>query len=361
MISRAQGVDALKGMVMVLMVLDHVRMYFHEGAYIYHPLDLENTNVAVFLTRYITHICAPVFILLAGVSTYMVSNRMPNKLALAKWLAVRGLVILLIELSLINTAWFFNIKTDYFMLGVLWAIGLGMLSLGLLLWLPRLGLAAISLALILFHNLFDGHEDIINSVGGLLWYFLHIENEISLAGIGIYNGYPLIPSIAVLWLGYCIGPIFSWPKQQRIRCLGISGLALIAAFIPIRAFTEFGDYWPWEEYPTIWQTALSFIDVHKTPHSLLFLMLMLGFAGLILAAIELKGEHPIFTKLKVFGRVPLFFYIVHIYLIHALAMLFATIEPDYQTSDMIIRQWISEDQKRTANINRVNRPIIGAV
>lgn len=341
--NRVQSLDVLKGLVMVLMVLDHVRMYFHFDAYLYDPFDLDETNVAVFFTRFVTHICAPVFVLLTGVSVYFVSRKMPSKMELTRWLVIRGLVMILIELTLINTGWYFTINTDLIILGVLWAIGIGLISLALLIHIPTKIVLPISLIIIVFHNLLDSFDDPWESIAGIAWFLLHLSDEITLGSITLNNSYPLIPTIAIVWLGYCMGPIFSWPAPKRIRLLGTTGIMLLVSFVLLRAFTEFGDFWPWEEYDTYTLTFLSFLDVHKSPSSLLYLMVTLGAAALILVTIELNGENWLTIKLKVFGKVPMFFYIIHIYVIHLLAMLFAAYEPNFSASDMVIREWMDED------------------
>lgn len=328
---------------MVLMVLDHVRMYFHADAYLYNPLDLNETNTAVFFTRFITHLCAPVFVLLTGISVYFVSGKMLSKMQLSGWLLKRGAAIILIEFTLINTAWYFSLQFDFLIFGVLWAIGVGLIILALVIHIPAKIVLAISLFIIFFHNMLDSYDGPENSIVGAVWFFLHLPEEMTVGALTINNSYPLIPTIAVVWLGYCLGPIFGWTSQSRIRLIGTTGILLLLCFVILRAFTEFGDYWPREERETYGLTIISFFNVHKSPSSLLYLMITLGFAALILVYIESKGENWLSHKLAVFGKVPMFFYIVHIYVIHLLAVLFAAYEPNYYASDMIIQEWMDED------------------
>lgn len=340
---RIGSLDCLKGLAMVLMALDHTRIYLHAEAYLYHPMDLEQTSLGLFLTRFITHICAPVFILLAGTSSYLVGKKLPDTKSLSLWLVKRGVSLIFLEFTLVHFAWYFEVKTDYLLLGILWAIGASMLILAAAIYLPRKVLFIGSLLIITGHNLLDGFDTVDMNVFGFTWYILHLTDEVFIGGFGLFNTYPLIPTVAILALGYCIGPMMQWPPQDRIRALGIAGISMLLAFIVLRGFTEYGDYWPWEEYDTYTQSWLSFIDVHKSPASLLYVLVTLGVAALFVTWIELKKPARIAQILSVYGRVPMFYYIVHIFVIHAIAMLLAGWEPGYLMRDMIINEWMDAD------------------
>lgn len=340
---RMSSLDCLKGLAMVIMALDHTRLYLHADSYIFDPVDLDETTIAIFFTRYITHICAPIFILLAGVSSYLVQKKLPDNKALSIWLLKRGASLIFLEFTLVNFAWYFDVKTDYLLLGILWAIGTSMLMMAPAVLLPRKLLLVASVIILAGHNLLDGIEPESMNFFTLTWFLLHLTGEEFLGGFGLFNTYPLLPTFGILLLGYSIGPILQWSEQDRIRLLGIAGILMLLTFVILRTFTEYGDYWPWEEYDTYVQTWMSFIDVHKSPPSLLYALVTLGITALFWAWIEAKKPMHLTQVLSVYGRVPMFYYIVHLYVIHLVALLLAGWEPHYSMQDMIINEWMDED------------------
>ncbi len=301
---------------MVLMALDHVRDYFSELRF--DPVDLEHTYPALFVTRWITHFCAPTFILLAGCSAYFVSRRR-DRASLSRFLLTRGLWLIALEFTLVNFVWTFD-PTYRGGVGVqvIWAIGCSMVVLSLLVRLPVTAVGAVGLLMIAGHNAFDGVTP--QSLGSWapLWTILHVQGPTPF----MFVAYPLVPWIGVMAAGYAMGSLYDLPAERRRRRLILMGLASIASFIVLRTANVYGDLVPWTSQATAASTAMSFMNVTKYPPSLLYLLATLGPALLALAAFEhARGASARF--LATIGRVPLFFYVLHIALAHLLAGLAA--------------------------------------
>ena len=289
---------------MVIMALDHVRDYFTAPAL--DPTDLSHTTFALFMTRFITHFCAPVFIFLAGSSAYL--SRKPRR-ELAAFLFTRGLFIVLLELTVMRFGWSFDVHYHSLFLITLWAIGWSMVALGGLVLLPVGAVGAIGVAMIFSHNAFDHVH------GGLGWSLLHAHYRGDVAGVRVIVGYPLVPWIGVMAAGYAFGTMLGEQKRKQRLWLGIS---MIVAFVVLRTSNLYGDPHPWSAQATPLFTVLSFLNCEKYPPSLCYLLMTLGPSLLLLVALErvrVSDEHP----LHVFGRVPMFYYILHIYLIHLIA------------------------------------------
>jgi uncharacterized membrane protein len=313
---RLASIDMLRGLVIVLMALDHVRDYFTEVRF--NPLDLAQTSPELFLTRWVTHFCAPTFIFLAGVSARMVGERCPPA-QLSRFLLTRGLWLVLLELTVINFAWTFSV--DYPMglfLQVIWAIGISMMVLALLVRLPVSWIGAIAVALIAGHNLLDGVSPAPDSPLALFWSFLHVPTQASFGSIL----YPIVPWVGVMALGYALGGLFQLDSERRRRALTVLGLGFTTAFVVIRLLNGYGNPQPWSTQSSLLYTVFSFVDVEKYPPSLLYVLMTLGPAMLLLAGFEsLRGRWA--EILEVFGRVPLFVYVLHIVVAHLLAGLIA--------------------------------------
>lgn len=313
---RLAGVDRLRGLVIALMVLDHVRDFFSPTPF--WPDDLPDTTPGWFFTRWITHLCAPVFVLLAGTSSFMREQKV-GKLAQSKYLLSRGLLLMLLEITLINLSWQFHYQ--FVFLQVIWALGVSMVVLAGLIHLPRWLIALFAFSQILLHNLLDAlpQQDM-----GFFWGLLHFQNYYPLheSGFGVFVAYPLLPWLGVMAAGYLLGEWLMTAPEQRQRNLLVSGLALIAAFLILRSFNIYGDHQSWAtQAQGSLYTLISFLDTSKYPPSLLYLCMTLGPALLLLALFE-RWTPPLDNGLKLFGRHPLFVYIVHIPLIHAAAMIF---------------------------------------
>lgn len=315
--SRVDSIDLLRGLVMALMALDHTRDYFANFGF--NPRDV--TDPALFLTRWITHFCAPTFIFLAGLSAWL-HGRGKSTAELSRFLVTRGLWLILLEFTLIQFAWSFSPGLPTTIGGgIIWVIGACMVLMAALVHLPRWALAALALALIAGHNLFDGVRAADLDAASGLWHVLHQQGRIPLGGgVSFFVLYPIVPWIGVMAAGYVLGPVMQRPPQERQRLLFSLGAAITVGFVLLRATNLYGDPDPWIVQDTTLATVLSFINCEKYPPSLLYLMMTLGPALMLLAAFEhVRGR--VADWLRVFGQVPFFFYVVHIYLIHALAVL----------------------------------------
>jgi uncharacterized membrane protein len=298
------------------MALDHTRDFFATGGF--NPRDV--TEPALFLTRWITHLCAPTFVFLAGLSAFLY-GRGRSVAETSRFLFTRGLWLILVEFTIVRLAWGFDLSLgDTFVGGVIWVIGASMVALAALVWLPRWAIVAVALAMFAGHNLLDGLRPEIFGGGAPLWHVLHDPGTIHLAeGLRFYVLYPLIPWIGVMAAGYTLGPVMALAADERRRVLLRLGAAIMLGFVLLRASNLYGDPAPWTVEANWLATLLSFVNCEKYPPSLLFLMMTLGPALMLLAASEqARGRYA--QALAVFGQVPFFFYVVHLYLIHALAV-----------------------------------------
>jgi uncharacterized membrane protein len=316
---RLDLVDLLRGLVMVLMALDHTRDFFGTGGL--NPRDVGDP--ALFLTRWITHFCAPVFIFLAGASAWLYGNRGRSVGEVSRYLLTRGFWLMLIEFTLVRLAWMFSLDVSFFFTGVIWAIGASMVVLAALVYLPRWAIAATAIAMVAGHNLLDGiRAEHLGSLGWL-WKLLHEPgmNQIG-SGTMFFVLYTLVPWAGVMAAGYALGPVLVLDQAVRRRLLVRLGLALTAGFIVLRATNLYGDPAVWTMQSTWTATALSFLNCEKYPPSLLFLMMTLGPALLLLAVFADARGRPA-KWIVTFGRVPFFYYIAHLFLIHLLAVVYA--------------------------------------
>ena len=338
---RIGSIDLLRGAVMIIMALDHVRDYFHAGAFLYDPADLSQTTVFLFFTRWITHFCAPIFVLLAGCSAYL-SGQRKTKPELASFLVKRGLWLILLELTLINFAWAFNLSFGFQLLGVIWALGIGMICLAGSLFIPRKMVLVIGLLLVAGHNLLDGIHVPGKGLLAVGWAILHDQKVFEYRSLFLFVGYPLIPWIGLILLGYCLGPIFSasYSPLQRKKLLLLLGMVCLAVFVLVRWINLYGNLQPWSNQSSPLLTFLSFISISKYPPSLDYLLVTVGIALLFLAWTE-KLSGPVARAISVFGRVPFFYYLVHLYIIHVLALLAAVISGRPWTDMVSFNTWIS--------------------
>jgi uncharacterized membrane protein len=321
--SRLDSVDLLRGIAMVVMALDHVRDYFHSARF--DPLDLRQTTPILFFTRWITHHCAPAFVFLAGTGAFLSLGRGKTRADLSKFLVTRGLWLVFLELTVVRFGWMFNFDYSWAFVQVIWAIGWSMICLAGLIFLPRWGIAAVAFGLIGLHNAFDTVDPASLGAVGWIWQVLHVQSPI-LYGEGkvFFIAYPLIPWIGVMAAGYLFGSLLQKEERARRKTLYILGFGLIGGFIVLRATNLYGDPHPWSVQATGINTVLSFIDTHKYPPSLLYLMMTLGPAIAVLPLLE-RWKGGLANFLTVFGRVPLFYYVIHIYLIHLCALIAAVI------------------------------------
>lgn len=331
---RVASVDMLRGLVMVIMALDHVRDFFHAQALAFDPLNLERTYPLLYATRWVTHFCAPVFVFLAGVSAFLQLARGKTRAELSRFLLLRGLWLILMEVTVIGFGWSFSL--DFLFLQVIWAIGWSMIALAALVWLPWQGVLAVGVAIVAGHNLLDPVRA--KDLGQLasLWSFLHEPGPILTGGaLRGFLAYPVLPWMGLMAVGYGAGRLFTQAPDHRRRMLLLAGAALILAFFVLRAAGIYGDADAWAVHSTPAKTAMDFLSTTKYPPSLLYVCMTIGPALIGLALLErVKGRwaEPWLT----FGAVPFFFYILHIYLAHALssALALATGYPAWGVADL---------------------------
>ena len=320
---RLTAVDALRGLVMVIMALDHTRDFVHISAAAFQPEDLTRTTVILFVTRWITHFCAPTFMLLAGVGAFLKLDREGSEATLARFLLTRGAWLILIELVVWRLAVNFSLSLaqPVFLL-VLTALGLSMIALAGLVYLPRPALLTVAVAMIVLHNAFDGVRA--NSFGGYawIWNMLHQPGAFAVGGQPVIVGYPLVPWIGVMALGFCLGPVLLSAPAARRRTLVRLGLAMTAVFLLLRALNVYGDPSPRSTQSSWTFTMLSFLRTTKYPPSLQFLLMTLGPSLLVLAWFD-RVSAWWHSALVVIGRVPFFFYIGHWWILHPLVVVLA--------------------------------------
>lgn len=319
--TRIESIDILRGLVMLLMALDHTRDYFHYGSFLSDPTNLATTTPFLFFTRFITHYCAPVFIFLAGTSAFLYGSK-KSKLKLFKFLITRGLWLIFLCLLVNNFLWKFDVTYSFIILQVIWAIGLCMVLLSFVIYLPVRALLIIGLVLIAGHNLLDGITAQGTGFKSILWYILHQQQFIMIGNRMFAFAYPIIPWFGLITLGYCFGSFYKkdFNPELRKKYLLYIGLITTALFFVIRGINIYGDLVPWTIQDTTTKTVLSFFKVTKYPPSLSYLLITMGPAILFLYAIE-TIKNKITDVLLVFGRVPLFYYFAHILLVHVLAII----------------------------------------
>lgn len=309
---RIDSIDILRGLVMVIMALDHTRDFF--SSINYNPTDLTKASTALFLTRFVTHYCAATFVFLAGTGAFLYLKQHKSKLDATKFLASRGIWLIILELTLIHLAW-----GGGTFLQVIWVIGVSMIILSVLIYLPKFLIAAFGLLLIFGHNAFDGVSPASFGAGGsMLWTFLHVQGLVNIGGVNVFVMYPLIPWAGVMATGYAFGTIFTWDAAKRKKTLLALGFSAIALFIIIRYFNIYGDPSQWADQGNFHRTILAFINVQKYPPSLDYLLITLG-PGMLFLALFDNANNRLTGILVVFGRVPLFYYILHLYLLKLMA------------------------------------------
>lgn len=313
---RIESIDVVRGIIMIIMALDHTRDYF--GGASVNPTDLATTTTALFFTRWITHICAPTFFLLSGMGAWLMGRRR-TRADLAVFLFTRGLWLLFLECVLFRFIMQFNFDYHVTILTILWSLGWSMVALAGLVFAPPQVAAVLGVAMIVVHNAFDGIRP--HAFGALapLWTVLH-TGGVLLARPGhlVIIGYPLIPWIGVMALGYGLGPLYSMDADRRRTILLRTGTALCVAFVGLRFLNVYGDPSRWSAQPRPWFTVLSFLNATKYPPSLLFLLMTVGPALLLLGVFDRRTPRVLGPALTI-GKVPMFYFLLHFTLIHVLA------------------------------------------
>ena len=313
---RIETIDFLRGLVMVLMALDHTRAIFHAS-----DLNVRDvTEPALFITRWITHICAPAFVFLAGLSANLYGNKVGSRGALSWFLFSRGVFLMALEITLVHFAWTFAAGISVFALQVIWVIGVSMVALAGLVYLPLPVIAGAGLLMIAGHNLLDGIRAA--EFGGLawLWYVLHERGAVyPVPGVKLIVLYPVIPWIGVMAAGYALGSLYPRDGATRRRWLVGAGAVITVGFLALRVSNLYGDPVPWTVQGVWWSSILSILNCEKYPPSLLYLMMTLGPALILLGAFEgMRGR--LSHWIAVFGRVPFFYYLAHLLWIGVLSL-----------------------------------------
>jgi uncharacterized membrane protein len=310
---RIESIDVVRGVIMILMALDHTRDFFGNSAV--NPTDPATTTIPLFFTRWITHFCAPVFFLLTGTGAYL-SLRKKSKRELSWFLFTRGVWLIFLELVVVRCfGWQFNFDYHLVLLNVLWALGWAMITLSVLVYLPASVVATFGLLMIATHNLFDSVRS-----SNPIWSILHSPNFIlNHPGHTVFVAYALIPWIGVTAAGYALGQIYGWPSERRKAFLLPVGIGLCAAFFILRGINLYGDPLRWSTQRSAVFTVLSFLNTNKYPPSLLFLLMTLGPALLFLWAVDVRAPQWLRPALAI-GKVPMFYYLLHIPLIHLVAI-----------------------------------------
>lgn len=329
---RIDSIDILRGIIMVIMALDHVRDFFHKvvlthtGAVNTGPTDLETTTPVLFFTRWITHFCAPIFLFLAGASAWFMSRK-KTKAQLSSFLIKRGVVLILIECIIITFGITFNPAYNFIIFQVIWAIGISMVILGLLVFLPYPVILAIGIIIVFGHNMLN-YPSVSQGLRGGFWpdllYFAGFSTYPIAEGHTLIIVYSFVPWLGIMMLGYCFGKLFTinpdpvWRRKILLRM----GAGLLLLFIVIRFINMYGDPVPWAAHHrgSIF-SFLSFINISKYPPSLDYFCVTIG-GGLIMLALLEKSKNRLAMFFRVYGRVPMFYYILHFYLIHLLVVVF---------------------------------------
>jgi uncharacterized membrane protein len=316
MLRRLSALDALRGAVMIVMALDHTRDFIHVGAMTFSPEDLARTTPLLFFTRWVTHICAPTFMWLAGAGAFLRLQRDRSKPQLSWFLITRGAWLIAVELIIMRLGMNFSLSlANPLLLIVLTALGLSMIVLAGLIYLPRAWLLPFCIAVIGLHNLLDPIQADRFGAFSAIWNLLHQPGVFMLGSLPIVVAYPLVPWFAVMALGFAMGPVLLMDVVGRRRILVTTGMALIVGFVLVRAVNIYGDPAPWSAQTSPVFTILSFLRTTKYPPSLQFLMMTLGPAFIALALLDHLAIAQT-SILAVIGRVPFFFYVVHFWMIH---------------------------------------------
>jgi uncharacterized membrane protein len=331
---RFTGIDTTRGIVMVIMALDHVRDFMHISSMSQDPTNLQTTTALLFFTRWITHLCAPTFVFLAGASAYISFRRKNNLLESMKFLLLRGILLLLLEFTIINFALWFDIHFRLLLMEVIAAIGLSFIVLSFLLWLPSRAIGIIGVLLIISGSLIQGIPAPTNPVAAFSFSVLFRPNLMQLTpGHSFYTAYPLIPWLGIMLTGFSFGELFDLPQEKRRKIFLQAGMVVLLAFVIIRSINIYGDPSKWTSQHSSLFTFFSFLNVSKYPPSLLFTLLFTSITLLLLSITE-NNQSTISKVISVYGRVPFFYFIIHLFIIHAIMFLVFIIQ-GYGIKDFI--------------------------
>jgi len=309
---------------MIIMALDHSRDYFHFDAFLHDPLVPATTSVPLYLTRWVTHFCAPVFVFLAGTSSFLQGLRKTPK-ELGTFLITRGLWLVFVETYIMSFAFTFDIHYGFILLQVIWAIGVSLIIIGAMLWMPFNLILATGILIVSGHNVLDYAEANHRGAFGFAWDLAHRGNfgGYAVGGHRLAILYPFLPWTGLMMLGYCLGKLFKPDVKidYRKKILTRSGIGLILLFVFLRAINRYGDPHPWTTQQNLLLTFLSFMNVSKYPPSLLFLCITIGPALLFLSGFE-SVKNRLSEIITVYGRVPFLYYVLHFYILHFISGIF---------------------------------------
>jgi uncharacterized membrane protein len=323
--TRIKSIDFLRGIVMILMPLDHIRDFMSNS--LYSPTNISHTTVGLFFTRYLANYCAPIFIFLAGTSMYLWHQKIQSTKKVSAFLFSRGLFLILLELTIIRTVWAFNFDLNFELCQIFWAIGFSMIFLSVIIYLPYFWIFSIGIIIVAGHNLLDYVH--LNTTGPFTWLFqvLHGPAETQIhffKKLTFQIEDPLLPWIGVMSLGYIFGKLYTFEWKKRRNYLWLIGLISITCFVILRLMNNYGNHLPWSVQKNGLFTFMSFINCEKYPPSLAFLLMYLGIAILSLILLE-KITGKIADFFITFGKVPLAYYVVHVFYVHLIAVILALI------------------------------------
>lgn len=319
---RINSIDIVRGIVMVIMALDHSRDFFHIGGFATDPTNMTSTTPVLFFTRWITHYCAPTFVFLSGTAIFL-SLQKKNKKDLSMFLLSRGIWLIVLELIIVRFAILFNFYYDVILFQVIWVIGASMVCMAALIHFDYKALLTIGLIIVFGHNIFDAFRLQPGDSFFGVWTILRQSGFIILTDNNtLFVMYPLLPWLGIMILGFCLGRLYSgqYKKDERTKLLLMIGLSVIALFLILRTINLYGDPAPWSLQKNAMFTFMSFLNTTKYPVSLMYTLMTLGPLMVILALME-KMNSDFLKPLHVFGRVPMFYYILHFLLIHSISIL----------------------------------------
>ncbi len=334
---RVTAIDITCGLVMVIMALDHVRDLLHMPALTQNPTDLATTTPAIFMTRWITYLCAPTFVFLSGTSAYLSLRKRnttgDNEGTARRFLLKRGVVLILLELTVVNFAFWFDIHFQSLLIQVIYAIGGGLIILSILAKFPAKWVGITGLVIVFGHNVLQLVPAFTNPAAKLGWALLFRTDFFPVSPtFAFVVAYPLIPWLGILLIGFACGQLMERPVEQRKSIILRAGLGALISFVLLRFLNIYGDPAPWIAWKTGLFTFLSFINVTKYPPSLLYALVTLGLMLVFLSAID--GKDNAFTRwMTVYGKVPMFYYIIHWYLVH-LSMIAMALLQGYSFADL---------------------------
>jgi len=343
-VARIASIDWVRGLIMIIMAIDHTRDFFHADAQVYDPTSLSRTTPILFFTRWITHFCAPGFMFLSGMSACLVGKRKTKK-ELSLFLLKRGLWVVFLEFTAFHFGMYFNLFAPEVDFVVFWALGISMIALAGLVYFSRNFILVFGLLMVAGHNLLDGISFTPDTLGAFEWSLLHKPGFFTYKGISILVAYPVVPWIGVMALGYWLGGLYSneVAAGRRKKVLLRLGIILSLLFVLLRFINVYGDpsHWSYQSSPVF--TLLSFLKTTKYPPSLLYLLMTLGPLIVLLSVTE-RSPGWLGRRISVYGRVPLFYFLAHIYLLHLIALA-ATNFCGHKWTDMILDQVLGLDPK----------------